>query len=69
MEYKMSLWGSDKMVCFDYVQDEVIFSVIETDFFNTGSVPRAKQHGYLLLKIHFEILYTLYNSVYIISSR
>lgn len=49
-DYKMALWGADDLGCFDYIQDEVSFSVIETDFFNSGSLPRERQHGYFLLK-------------------
>jgi lipopolysaccharide transport system ATP-binding protein len=49
-DYKMSLWGADDLGCFDYIEDEVSFTVIETDFFKTGIVPRNKQHGHFLLR-------------------
>ncbi|WP_372744884.1 ABC transporter ATP-binding protein [Lutibacter sp.] len=50
MEYLISLWGGEVGTAgFDYLQNEVKIEVIETDFFGTGSIPRAKQHGYFLL--------------------
>jgi lipopolysaccharide transport system ATP-binding protein len=50
MEYSISLWGGEAGTAgFDYLQNEVKIEVVETDFFGTGSIPRAKQHGYFLL--------------------
>ncbi|MDO6600690.1 ABC transporter ATP-binding protein [Tenacibaculum sp. 1_MG-2023] len=50
MDYCLSLWGADaKNNVFDFLKNEIIFSVIETDFYNTNKMPRGKQHGYFLL--------------------
>lgn len=51
MDYCLSLWGAgiDNNV-FDFLKNEIIFSVIETDFYKSSFIPRGKQHGYILLK-------------------
>jgi lipopolysaccharide transport system ATP-binding protein len=49
-EYKLTLWGADTgNKPFDLLQNEISFSVIETDFFKSGILPRRKQHGYFLM--------------------
>ena len=50
MDYSLTLWGADiGNKPFDLLQNEVSFSVIETDFFNSGVLPKRKQHGYFLM--------------------
>jgi len=50
MNYFVTLWGEGVGTsCFDHLENDVKIEVIETDFFGTGSLPRAKQHGYFLL--------------------
>ena len=49
--YKMSLWGKEKGGnVFDFIENEIKFNVVESDFFGTGLLPRAKQHGSFLLR-------------------
>lgn len=48
-DYILSLWGADESGCFDYLVGEVVFSVIATDFFNTGVLPKRRQHGFMLV--------------------
>jgi lipopolysaccharide transport system ATP-binding protein len=51
MTYSLSLWGSEKGdKLFDFLDNQIELNVVETDFYGTGSIPRGKQHGYLLLK-------------------
>ena len=51
MNYFVSLWGtSAENSCFDCLESCAGIEVIETDFFGTGVIPRAKQHGYLLMQ-------------------
>jgi len=50
MDYSISLWG--KFVngeVFDFIENQIFFTVIESDFFGTGKVPKLKQHGYFLI--------------------
>ncbi|WP_066219264.1 ABC transporter ATP-binding protein [Formosa haliotis] len=50
-KYRLSLWGEEVGgKVFDCLEQCIEFDVEETDFFGTGKVPRAKQHGYVLLK-------------------
>ncbi|WP_299048756.1 ABC transporter ATP-binding protein [uncultured Polaribacter sp.] len=58
MDYKLSLWMADKNYeVLDFLEHCIIMKVTETDFFNTGKIPRGRQHGYLLLKnkVDFQI--------------
>ena len=51
MSYNITLWGKFKHdSVFDNLQNQINFDVLETDFFNSGNLPRRSQHGYLLLK-------------------
>ncbi len=51
MNYSLSLWGKDvKSKVFDHIENEILLEVVETDFFNTGMIPRKKEHGYILLR-------------------
>ena len=49
-DYFLTLYGSNPLGVFDYLEDEVSFKVIESDFFGTGKYPKKKTHGVLLLK-------------------
>jgi lipopolysaccharide transport system ATP-binding protein len=51
MNYSLSLWGKEiGGEEFDFLDNEIILEVIETDFYKTGNVPRRKEHGYVLLE-------------------
>ena len=50
MEYSFSLWGKEvNGKEFDYLENEILMNVEESDFYGTGLVPRSKQHGYFLM--------------------
>ncbi|MGV6845006.1 MAG: ABC transporter ATP-binding protein [Lutibacter sp.] len=51
MDYTLSLWGSEKKgKVFDFLENQIAMKVEESDFFETGVIPRRNIHGYLLLK-------------------
>lgn len=55
MDYMISLWGGEVGTSgFDYIENEIRIEVVETDFFGTGAIPRAKQHGYFLINSNCE---------------
>ncbi|MGY5352965.1 ABC transporter ATP-binding protein [Wenyingzhuangia sp. IMCC45533] len=51
MDYRLSFWGREVGGnVFDYIESCATLKVSESDFFNTGVIPRRKIHGYVLLK-------------------
>ena len=49
-KYIISLWGRDKMGCFDAVEEVSSIEVVESDFFGSGKYPGQKIHGVVLMK-------------------
>jgi lipopolysaccharide transport system ATP-binding protein len=49
-EYVFSFWGTDKLGCFDSIEDTAFIEVIPSDFFGTGKYPMQKKHGAVLMK-------------------
>jgi hypothetical protein len=51
MNYTLSLWGAErKGKVFDFIENQIAITVEESDFYETGVIPRRNIHGYLLLK-------------------
>jgi lipopolysaccharide transport system ATP-binding protein len=48
--FMISLYGEDEFGIFDSIENEVFFTVVESDYFGTGRYPKQKVHGYFLLK-------------------
>ncbi|MDB0061196.1 ABC transporter ATP-binding protein [bacterium] len=49
-DFKVSLWGEDNLGLFDHIENEINFSIVESDFFGTGRYPKQKVHGCFLIK-------------------